>query len=458
MTTQENYDVAVIGAGLGGLCAAALLAHRGYRVLLSERREHVGGRFSTIEQEGFKTPTGGVAVQTRSALQSIYAEVGAPFDVHEVGNTTAWLWGEWQELPERGQIRALLEMLEKTGAGKTQIIGRLAQGTLSEKVLGAFRRGGQDNEDPASKLSFRNWLLKYTDNQRVLEMFHALTSVISTVNDFEYPASHWFTYVSPRGQDGMPYHGVSNNGNLDVAEKLARVVSARGGDVWCASPVTRLDLRHGAAAEVTVARPNGPVTVTARVVISDIGPRATVKLCGPETFPPEYLARVEALRAAPIVANLIASDRPLVKSNGGMLIVGAQRIVAGMPMTNFCPNWAPPGQHLMVVWGTPASCLEKVDAEAEKKINLEDIKRVFPDFEKHGRILRQDVRDIDDDFPALRSWMGYDMPPETPLANLYHVGDAVKPFGWEGLAACAQGGKLVAATVASKYKPGASAK
>ena len=144
--------------------------------------------------------------------------------------------------------------------------------------------------------------------------------------------------------------------------------------------------------------------------------------CGPETFPAEYLAQVEALRAAPIVANLIASDRPLVKSRGGLLIVGAERIVARMPMTNFCPNWAPPGQHLMVVWGTPASCLEKVDAEAEKKINLEDIKRVFPDFEKYGRILRQDVRDIDDEFPALRSWMGYDM-------NIFILARPDKPLG-----------------------------
>jgi phytoene desaturase len=453
--TPKPYDVAVIGAGLGGLCAAALLAHRGYRVLLAESREQVGGRFSTVEQEGFKTPTGGVAIQTRSILQSIYAEVGAPFAVREVGNTTAWLWGEWQELPERGQIRALLEMLEKTGAGKTQILGRLAQGTISEKVLGAFKRGGQDNEDPASKISFRDWLLKYTDNQRVLEMFHALTSVISTVNDFEYPASHWFTYVSPRGQGGMPYHGVSIDGNLDVADKLAQVVSAHGGDVWCASPVTHVELNRGAAAEITVDRPDGPATVTARVVISDLGPKATVKLCDPQTFPADYLTRVEGLRAAPIVANLIASDRPMVNSSGGLLIIGAQRIVAGMPMTNFCPHWAPPGQHLTVVWGTPASCLEKVNAEAEKKINREDIKQVFPDFEKHGRILRQDVRDIDDEFPALRSWMGYDLPPETPLANLYHVGDAVKPFGWEGLAACAQGGKLVAEMITRKYRPGA---
>ncbi len=107
---------------------------------------------------------------------------------------------------------------------------------------------------------------------------------------------------------------------------------------------------------------------------------------------------------------------------------------------------------MMVVWGT-AFCLHHINKEEEAKANLEDIKMVFPDFAAHGRILRMDVRDIDDELPGLRSWMGYDMPQETPLPNLSRVGDAVKPFGWEGLAACTKGGWLVADRVKKKFKP-----
>ena len=45
------------------------------------------------------------------------------------------------------------------------------------------------------------------------------------------------------------------------------------------------------------------------------------------------------------------------------------------------------------------------------------------------------------------------MPQETPITNLFHVGDAVKPFGWEGLAACAQGARLVTARICKQFAP-----
>src|SRR5271169_2497777 len=44
-----RYDVIVIGAGLGGLTAAALLARAGRKTLLIERNESVGGAASTYK-------------------------------------------------------------------------------------------------------------------------------------------------------------------------------------------------------------------------------------------------------------------------------------------------------------------------------------------------------------------------------------------------------------------------
>jgi len=48
----------VIGGGIGGLSTAALLAKAGMQVTVLERRERVGGRVYTWEQDGFKFDMG----------------------------------------------------------------------------------------------------------------------------------------------------------------------------------------------------------------------------------------------------------------------------------------------------------------------------------------------------------------------------------------------------------------
>ncbi|MEW8977736.1 MAG: NAD(P)/FAD-dependent oxidoreductase [Symbiobacterium sp.] len=49
---EAHFDVAVIGAGMAGLTAAALLAAEGRRVLVAEQRDVVGGYYSAFQAEG----------------------------------------------------------------------------------------------------------------------------------------------------------------------------------------------------------------------------------------------------------------------------------------------------------------------------------------------------------------------------------------------------------------------
>ncbi|OUM41577.1 phytoene dehydrogenase [Arthrobacter agilis] len=53
-----GQDVVVIGGGIGGLATSALLAREGHRVTLLEKRDQVGGRAGTWEQDGFRFDTG----------------------------------------------------------------------------------------------------------------------------------------------------------------------------------------------------------------------------------------------------------------------------------------------------------------------------------------------------------------------------------------------------------------
>ena len=75
--SQNEFDVVVIGAGAGGLFTAARLAHQGYRTLVVESFDKVGGRASTDEIDGFKVNNGAIVIEVGGITQQTCEEVGA---------------------------------------------------------------------------------------------------------------------------------------------------------------------------------------------------------------------------------------------------------------------------------------------------------------------------------------------------------------------------------------------
>lgn len=56
------------------------------------------------------------------------------------------------------------------------------------------------------------------------------------------------------------------------------------------------------------------------------------------------------------------------------------------------------------------------------------------------------------EWPAFRTWPGYDLPQKTSIENLYNVGDAVKVPGWySGVPACAETARVVAEDVQARF-------
>ncbi|MDO9380433.1 MAG: phytoene desaturase family protein [Nocardioidaceae bacterium] len=72
--------VVVVGAGLGGLAAAARLAAGGHDVTVIEQAAEVGGKLGTYERDGFRFDTGPSLVTMPHLLRELFDDTGGPLD------------------------------------------------------------------------------------------------------------------------------------------------------------------------------------------------------------------------------------------------------------------------------------------------------------------------------------------------------------------------------------------
>src|SRR5690606_16802521 len=56
-TPKDKYDVAIIGAGVGGLTAGALLSKAGFSVCILEKEPHAGGYLAGFRRKHFRFDT-----------------------------------------------------------------------------------------------------------------------------------------------------------------------------------------------------------------------------------------------------------------------------------------------------------------------------------------------------------------------------------------------------------------
>jgi phytoene desaturase len=422
--TEEaiQYDALVIGAGAGGLCAAARLAHHGYRTLVVESRDRVGGRASSVEEDGFIVNTGGVAIEYGGVLEETFRTVGAPFDIR---------------IPEPA---TKFRLKRKEVA--------LSKGPLGLLVNGALKKGAGVLRGDDNRTTVHEWLRGYTKNETVHAIFRNLCAAIFAVNADELPVKAFMTYFLEKG--AFRAFGFSPTGTLGLMQGLADVVTAHGGDVWLDSAVESLRVENGGVAGARVKRGDGQVVdVAAEVVISNAGPEATVALCGREHIDAEYLERMDRdLRSTANIVVNIASEEPLLDAPGIVTFGVTRRLCNMANLTATCPELAPEGWNLYVAYGVPIPAVGDFDEAAEVEATLQDLRDEFPGFDE-AKVLS--VRVMRGDWPAQRSIAGLDLPRETSLENLWNVGDGVRTYANGGIQACAETAKLVVDQVLERH-------
>jgi len=433
LAERNDFDAVVIGAGAGGLAAAARLAHAGLRPLVVERLGRPGGRASTEEIDGHRVNIGAIALELGGVFEETFALVGAPLNVREPSPASVFYLDRKIVDVSKGGWSTLLGQVTKRGA----------------RLLGAFADARTESL-PDGRVSTKDWLAGYTSNDTVHAIFRNLCAAIFACNADELPARAFLTYFTRKG--AFKRFGFCPRGTIDLWRSLAAAIERLGGEVWLDAPVTAIEIAGGRAVGANVSCESEAVTVGADIVVSDAGPEATVALAGRDAFPAAYLRAVDTgLRpAANIVINLATRER-LFEAQGIVTFGKTERLCNMADLTATCPELAPEGWHQYVAYAVPVPALGDFDGEAETDLAIADLKAQFPTLDlgaPETKLLS--VRVMRDDWPAQRSCAGYDLPRETGIPGLWCVGDAVKDYGNGGTQACAETAKMVVDTIVAE--------
>lgn len=468
---RARYDAVVIGAGIGGLVTANLLAREGLSVLLVERHYMVGGYCSTFRRGGF----------TFDAATHFYPLLGNPETMTgrllaELGVETGWVKmdpvdtfhfpdGTRFEVP--ADFETYLARLHAEFPAQREALERffaLVREAYSLGLLHHFR-GKPLAQLPRlaelAPLTLGEVLAREITDSKLRLLLAAdcphwgsPPSRTSFVFDSMLRLSYFLGNYYPRG------------GSQAFADELARCLEARGGHVLTSAEARRILVREGRATGVEIELLRGPVsrlarsiTVSAEVVISNADLLHTHdQLLRDVPLPAGSLAPERALRTSfPCWLTHLGvesvSARALEEAQGyywdgwdmDRVGIDALRFKIFVP-TLYEPAMAPPGKHVIILQKVLDLDYDAIEDWPRHKEALEArllgwLEGVLPGI--RSRILTKTSA------TARTSWrftgnlrgamLGWEMAPdqlgdarpgiETPIEGLHCVGHWTRPGG-----------------------------
>jgi phytoene dehydrogenase-like protein len=295
MSADSNYiywDAIVVGAGIGGLSAAARLVQAGLRVLVVEKNHHPGGTAYVYKRKGFTFPMGPLSFSSPALMKKHLSDLGQPDELHLSRVHYQICAFGFQVLLSR-PFGLLVEDLSSVFPNDVEGMTRFFQ-EMGRMLLAIQSPEMEDNRmllEKTKGISARAYLESLVGDWR-LRRFLGSLGTREPYGNIPLMAAMW----NLMSTEGIWY---PSGGMRSLCDSLARVVATKRGDtggigeIRLGVKVKEIRVRHGQAEGIVL---EDGTMIDGKRIISNADFKTTfVRLLGPHAvLDPWYRAIVRA--------------------------------------------------------------------------------------------------------------------------------------------------------------------
>ncbi len=311
---MNDHDVIVIGSGIGGLGVAALLAHAGYKTLVLEKNDRIGGACSSYVKEtdmgkyivdvavhffaqGFKGSYGKILKRIGLVYKNDEGQLVSDY-IKFVPDLTTKV--QLKVKGKEGFTSAMGFSPSPGGKDKTQTKEKVDEKSAYKReeqkemmsVIGSMLQTSKKNlrELAERGVDLKTWTNEITTNKKVHDLVAVLCGTFFTIPPRMASAAEYIICLQDtvfKNDATYPYGGC-----IAMPNALAEGVKKNGGEVRTNAPISKIMIEDDKAVGVVC----NEEEIRSKIVISNAGIKKTVSgLVGEQYFEKDYVKKVKDL-------------------------------------------------------------------------------------------------------------------------------------------------------------------
>ncbi|MEG0504094.1 MAG: NAD(P)/FAD-dependent oxidoreductase [Raoultibacter sp.] len=274
---MKHYDAVVLGAGIGGLASALLLAHDGKKVAVFEKTIRPGGRLGSSERDGFMVDFGVHLVSRgeKGPLIQLLDRCGVASDI------------------EFTKVRPVQSTGGENFKFPHDLKGRVPDEDFEAVInlVTDIKALSDEDTHTLDGITLEEHLNTYTQDSFVHACVSQVGFIYCCIPEYRLSAGEFARCLKWEAEARAS--GYPSGGCVSITNAYMKGLEQYDVDVYFGTPVESIIVEDGKAKGIIAKGEE----FTADMIVSNAGIQDTVlKLVGPEHFDPEYVAYVEDLR------------------------------------------------------------------------------------------------------------------------------------------------------------------